>query len=73
VAITRTLVDIDDSLLARAAAKLGTVTKKDTVNRALELAAAEDEADHDARQRFRDFARRSAERMADIDWEEAWH
>lgn len=73
MAITRTLVDIDDGLLARAAAKLGTVTKKDTVNRALELAAADDEADKESRQRFRDFARRSAERMSEIDWDQAWH
>jgi Arc/MetJ family transcription regulator len=73
MAITRTLVDIDDSLLARAAAKLGTVTKKDTVNRALELAAAQNEADREAEERFRDFARRSAVRMAEVDWEQAWH
>jgi Arc/MetJ family transcription regulator len=72
MAITRTLVDIDDSLLARAAAKLGTITKKDTVNRALELAAAQDEADREAEERFRDFASRSAARMAEVDWEQAW-
>jgi Arc/MetJ family transcription regulator len=73
MAITRTLVDIDDRLLARAAAKLGTVTKKDTVNRALELAAADDDTDRQARDRFRQFARRSAARMADVDWDQAWH
>lgn len=73
VSTTRTLVDIDDSLLARAAAKLGTSTKKDTVNRALELAAADDEADRQARQRFGEFARRSAARMAEVDWDQAWH
>jgi Arc/MetJ family transcription regulator len=72
MAVTRTLVDIDDSLLARAAAKLGTVTKKDTVNRALELAATKDDADHQAEQRFRDFASRTASRMAEIDWDQAW-
>ena len=72
MAIKRTLIDIDDSLLGRAAARLGTVTKKDTVNRALELAAAEDDAAREAEQRFREFARRSAERMADVDWEQAW-
>jgi hypothetical protein len=54
-------------------AKLGTATKKDTVNRALELAAAQDDADVQAQQRFRDFARRSAERMAEVDWDQAWH
>jgi Arc/MetJ family transcription regulator len=72
MAITRTLIDIDDSLLARAAAKLGTVTEKDTVNRALELAAAPDETDREAEQRFRDFVRRSAARIAGVDWEQAW-
>jgi hypothetical protein len=43
------------------------------VNRALELAVAENEADREAEQRFRDFARRSAARMAEVDWDEAWH
>lgn len=33
--MTKTLVDIDDDLLAQAAAELGTTTKKDTVNAAL--------------------------------------
>lgn len=33
--MSKTLVDIDDDLLARAAAHLGTTTKKDTVNTAL--------------------------------------
>lgn len=33
--MTRTLVDIDDDLLAAAAAELGTKTKVETVNRAL--------------------------------------
>jgi Arc/MetJ family transcription regulator len=72
MAVTRTLVDIDDTLLARAAAKLGTTTKKDTVNRALELAAADTEADEQERHRFREFADRSAQRMAAIDWDQAW-
>ena len=60
-------------MLARAAAKLGTTTKKDTVNRALELAAADTEADEQDQRRFRDFASRTAERMAGIDWDQAWH
>jgi Arc/MetJ family transcription regulator len=33
--MTKTLIDIDDELLAKAAAVLGTNTKKDTVNAAL--------------------------------------
>jgi Arc/MetJ family transcription regulator len=35
----RTMVDIDDELLAAAAKELGTVTKKDTVNAALAFIA----------------------------------
>lgn len=34
------MVDIDDALLAEAAAELGTTTKKDTVNAALAFVAA---------------------------------
>lgn len=33
--MAKTLIDIDDELLAKAAAELGTRTKKDTVNAAL--------------------------------------
>jgi Arc/MetJ family transcription regulator len=33
--MTKTLIDIDDTLLAKAAEALGTTTKKDTVNAAL--------------------------------------
>lgn len=33
--MTKTLIDIDDALLAEAARVLGTTTKKDTVNAAL--------------------------------------
>jgi Arc/MetJ family transcription regulator len=33
--VTKTLIDIDDNLLAKAAQALGTGTKKDTVNAAL--------------------------------------
>lgn len=38
--MTRTLVDIDDAALAAAAKELGTSTKVDTVNRALQEIAA---------------------------------
>lgn len=34
--MTKTLIDIDDELLSKATAALGTTTKKDTVNQALE-------------------------------------
>jgi Arc/MetJ family transcription regulator len=36
--MTKTLLDVDDDLLAEATAALGTSTKKDTVNEALRLA-----------------------------------
>ena len=71
--MTVTQIDLDDDELEQAMRNLGTATKKDTVNRALELAAAENEADREAEQRFRDFAHRSAARMAEVDWDEAWH
>ena len=70
--VTRTLVDIDEVLLGRAAARLGTSTKKDTVNRALELAASDGDSDAEERCRFREFADRTAARMADADWDAAW-
>ncbi len=35
----RTVIDVDDELVERAAKELGTKTKKDTVNEALRLAA----------------------------------
>ncbi len=38
----RTVIDIDDAALARAQRALKTATKRDTVNAALELAAAVD-------------------------------
>jgi Arc/MetJ family transcription regulator len=40
--MARTIIDIDDDKLARAQRALRTTTKRDTVNAALELAAAVD-------------------------------
>jgi Arc/MetJ family transcription regulator len=40
--MSRTIIDIDDEKLARAQRALRTTTKRDTVNAALELAAAVD-------------------------------
>jgi Arc/MetJ family transcription regulator len=37
--MARTVIDLDDSLLAFAQQQLGTKTKRDTVNRALAIAA----------------------------------
>ncbi|MFD7844311.1 type II toxin-antitoxin system VapB family antitoxin [Nocardia sp. NPDC059764] len=36
--MTRTMIDLDDDLLAKAAKELGTTTKKDTVHAALRVA-----------------------------------
>jgi Arc/MetJ family transcription regulator len=36
----KTMIDLDDDALARAAKELGTLTKKDTVNAALNFVAA---------------------------------
>lgn len=38
--MSRTLVDIDDNMLALAQQQLGTKTKRETINRALTIAAA---------------------------------
>lgn len=38
--MSKTLIDIDDDILAKASSALGTSTKKETVNQALALAAA---------------------------------
>jgi Arc/MetJ family transcription regulator len=46
--MSRTVIDIDDEMLARAQRAMRTTTKRDTVNAALELAAAVD-ADRRAR------------------------
>lgn len=51
--MTRTLIDTNDELLARAQAVLGTGTKKDTVNAALAQVVA-----LNARRQFIDDARR---------------
>lgn len=40
--MSRTVIDIDDEMLSRAQRALRTTTKRDTVNAALELAAAVD-------------------------------
>ena len=40
--MARTVIDVDDEMLARAQRALRTTTKRDTINAALELAAAVD-------------------------------
>jgi Arc/MetJ family transcription regulator len=48
ICMSRTVIDIDDEMLARAQRAMRTATKRETVNAALELAAAV-EADRRAR------------------------
>jgi Arc/MetJ family transcription regulator len=66
--MSRTLivVDVDDDALARAAAVLGTSTKVETVNRALQLVADRSgrQAEHD---RFDDLLDLLGERLAETD------
>ncbi|UUN26351.1 type II toxin-antitoxin system VapB family antitoxin [Streptomyces sp. FIT100] len=38
--MSRTVIDVDDQMLAFAQQQLGTTTKRDTINRALTIAAA---------------------------------
>lgn len=53
--MTRTIIDVDDEKLARAQRALRTGTKRETVNAALELAAAVDaEKRGEALESFRD-------------------
>lgn len=70
--MTRTLLDVDDDALARAAARLGTASKVETVNRALQLVAGA--ADDDARRRrFDELLDLVGDRLAETDVrEEAW-
>jgi len=67
--VTRTLIDTNDELLARAQALLGTVTKKDTVNAALTQVVA-----LNARRQFLDDARRGglADAVEEAVTDQAW-
>jgi Arc/MetJ family transcription regulator len=70
--VSRTLIDVDDDALARAAAVLGTATKVDTVNRALQL-VAESAASQAERDRFDDLIDLVGDRLAETDVRaEAW-
>jgi Arc/MetJ family transcription regulator len=70
--MSRTLIDVDDDALARAAAVLGTTTKVETVNRALQL-VAERAARQAQRDRFDSLLDLVGERLAETDVRaEAW-
>ena len=70
--MSRTLIDVDDDALARAASVLGTTTKVETVNRALQIVA--DAVDRQAeRGRFDDLLDLVGDRLAETDVRvEAW-
>jgi Arc/MetJ family transcription regulator len=70
--MSRTLIDVDDDALARAASVLGTTTKVETVNRALQLVAdgADRQAEHT---RFDELLDLVGDRLAETDVRaEAW-
>ncbi len=70
--MARTLLDLDDDALARAAAVLGTTSKVDTVNSALRIVATPAH-DDDRRRRFDNLLDLVGDRLAETDVRaEAW-
>jgi Arc/MetJ family transcription regulator len=70
--MSRTLIDVDDDALARAASVLGTTTKVETVNRALQLVAAQ-AGRQGERDRFDGLLDLVGDRLAETDVrQEAW-
>jgi Arc/MetJ family transcription regulator len=63
--MTKTLLDVDDDLLAEATAELGTSTKKDTVNEALR--AVVETARERRRRALEDLQRMADEGLIDFD------
>ncbi|MFI8826822.1 type II toxin-antitoxin system VapB family antitoxin [Streptomyces sp. NPDC053431] len=63
--MSKTLVDIDDEMLAFAQRQLGTRTKRDTINRALTIAAA---ISADDRARALQWLQDNAEDFLDFDF-----
>ncbi len=70
--MSRTLIDVDDDALTRAAAALGTRTKVETVNRALQL-VAQSAGRQAERDRFNDLIDEIGDALAETDVRaEAW-
>lgn len=70
--MARTLLDLDDGALARAAAVLGTTSKVETVNTALRL-VAQGSPDENGHRRFDDLLNLVGDRLAETDVRtEAW-
>lgn len=62
--MSKTLVDVDDQMLAFAQQQLGTATKRETINRALTIAAA---ISADDRARALRWLQDNADRFLDFD------
>jgi Arc/MetJ family transcription regulator len=70
--MSRTLIDVDDDALARAASVLGTTTKVETVNRALRLVARSGDRQAE-RARFDELLDLIGDRLAETEVRaEAW-
>ena len=63
--MTRTVIDLDDDMLAFAQRQLGTKTKRETINRALTIAAATSAED---RARGLAWLQENAEHILDFDY-----
>jgi Arc/MetJ family transcription regulator len=70
--VTKILVDVDERTLQRAAARLGTKTKKETIGKALELAGRDPDAGEAELAEWNAWADAVAERISEVDWDEAW-
>jgi Arc/MetJ family transcription regulator len=74
--MTRTLIDVDDVALAKAAALLGTRTKVETINNALRAVTSQAEKANETSKesdRFRDFVKLIGQRLSEVDVRrEAW-
>jgi Arc/MetJ family transcription regulator len=69
--VSKLLVEVDDDLLAVAANKLGTSTKKETINAAL-AHVIDLRDDHEASDRFRRVTRRVGRQLSETPREEMW-
>lgn len=70
--MTKILVDVDDHALSRAAARLGTATKKDTIGRALELVTQDSAATEAESREWEEWADSVGDRLTEVDWDQAW-
>lgn len=69
--MSKLLVEVDDDLLAIAANKLGTTTKKETINAAL-AQVIDLRSDNEPSDRFRHVTRRVGRQLSETSREEMW-